>query len=50
MYKLTVEQSYNRIEFEFDSAREAVDFLENVANHSTKKTTFTLEMVEGGEE
>lgn len=50
MYKLTIEQSYNRVEFEFGSAKEAIEFFDSAANHSAKKTTFTLEMVEGSEE
>lgn len=52
MYKVKIEQTYNVVELEFKSSKDAVGFIdEAVKNCNTDtKTTFKLEcVVKGGE-
>lgn len=57
MYTVEVKQGYSTVEFEFETANEAVEFIENAAKNCNTTTTFRMEFFtkvfverEGGEE
>ena len=51
MYTLIIEQDViSRTEFEFDNLKDLLTFIEDARKHCSKKTTFSFEFTEGGEE
>lgn len=55
MYKVKIEQGYSTVELEFETADEAVEFINNAVRNCNTTTTFKLEyftkvfVEEGGE-
>ena len=57
MYTVKIEQGYSTVELEFQTAGEAVEFIDNAVRNCNTTTTFKLEYftkvfveTEGGEE